>query len=232
MAEEEIGSKEQAPKSNRILFCYFFIVLLLGLVAIGILVRAFDTAVVERETWMKVAESQKRPNRLIYPSRGNIYSSDGKLMATSVPCFYLYIDFNADCYTHPTKKWNSLDTLLKSKHNGIDSLSFYLSRKLKDRTPVGYKNYLLNGLKKKSRQFPVCDGKVSYSDLKEIKKFPFFRLGRFKSGFYTREMVERQKPFGTLASRTIGDTFRDIDPKTGLTKGKRSEEHTSELQSH
>lgn len=30
--------KEQAPKSNRILFCYFFIVLLLGLVAIGILV--------------------------------------------------------------------------------------------------------------------------------------------------------------------------------------------------
>ena len=170
MAEEEIGSKEQAPKSNRILFCYFFIVLLLGLVAIGILVRAFDTAFVERETWMKVAESQKRPNRLIYPSRGNIYSSDGKLMATSVPCFYLYIDFNADCYTHPTKKWNSLDTLLKSKHNGIDSLSFYLSRKLKDRTPVGYKNYLLNGLKKKSRQFPVCDGKVSYSDLKEIKK--------------------------------------------------------------
>ena len=220
MAEEEIGSKEQAPKSNRILFCYFFIVLLLGLVAIGILVRAFDTAFVERETWMKVAESQKRPNRLIYPSRGNIYSSDGKLMATSVPCFYLYIDFNADCYTHPTKKWNSLDTLLKSKHNGIDSLSFYLSRKLKDRTPAGYKNYLLNGLKKKSRQFPVCDGKVSYSDLKEIKKFPFFRLGRFKSGFYTREMVERQKPFGTLASRTIGDTFRDIDPKTGLTKGK------------
>lgn len=81
MAEEEIGSKEQAPKSNRILFCYFFIVLLLGLVAIGILVRAFDTAFVERETWMKVAESQKRPNRLIYPSRGNIYSSDGKLMA-------------------------------------------------------------------------------------------------------------------------------------------------------
>lgn len=80
MAEEEIGSKEQAPKSNRILFCYFFIVLLLGLVAIGILVRAFDTAFVERETWMKVAESQKRPNRLIYPSRGNIYSSDGKLM--------------------------------------------------------------------------------------------------------------------------------------------------------
>ena len=99
---EEIESKEQAPKSNRILFCYFFIVLLLGLVAIGILVRACDTAFVERETWMKVAESQKRPNRLIYPSRGNIYSSDGKLMATRVSCFNVYTEFIADCYTVPT----------------------------------------------------------------------------------------------------------------------------------
>lgn len=219
---EEIEPNELAPKSNRILICYVFIVLLLGLVAIGILVRACNTAFVEKETWMKVAESQKRPNRLIYPSRGNIYSADGKLMATSVPCYYLYIDFGADCFVRKTKNWSSLDTLLNSKRNGIDSLSVYLSRKFKDRSPAGYKKYLLSGLnaKKKSRQFPVYKGKVSYSDLKEIKKFPFFRLGTFKSGFYNREMVVRQKPFKNLASRTIGDTFTDIDPETGLTKGK------------
>lgn len=219
---EEIEPNELAPKSNRILICYVFIVLLLGLVAIGILVRACNTAFVEKETWMKVAESQKRPNRLIYPSRGNIYSADGKLMATSVPCYYLYIDFGADCFVQKTEKWSSLDTLLSSKRNGIDSLSVYLSRKFKDRSPAGYKKYLLSGLnaKKKSRQFPVYKGKVSYSDLKEIKKFPFLRLGIFKSGFYNREMVVRQKPFKNLASRTIGDTFTDIDPETGLTKGK------------
>lgn len=217
---EESESKEFVPKSNRILFCYFFVVLLLGLVAIGVLTRACKTTFVEKEAWLKLAETMERPNRLVYPSRGNIYSANEKLMATSVPCYYLYMDFNADCFSKPTKKWNSLDTFLNSKSNGVDSLAFYLSRKLKDRTPAGYKSYLLNGLKKKGRQFPVFEGKVSYSDLKEIKNFPFFRLGRFKSGFYTREMVERQKPFGTLASRTIGDTFRDIDPKTGLTKGK------------
>ena len=217
---EESESKELVPKSNRILFCYFFIVLLLGLVAIGVLTRACKTTFVEKEIWLKLAETMERPNRFVYPSRGNIYSSNEKLMATSVPCYYLYIDFNADCFSNPTKKWNSRDTFLYSKSNGVDSLAVYLSRKLKNRTPAGYKSYLLNGMKKKGRQFPVFEGKVSYSDLKEIKKYPFFRLGRYKSGFYTREMVERQKPFGTLASRTIGDTFRDIDPKTGLTKGK------------
>ena len=57
---EENEPKEIEPKGSRILFCYFVVVLLLGLVAVGILFRAFDTAFVERDKWMKVAESQKR----------------------------------------------------------------------------------------------------------------------------------------------------------------------------
>ena len=44
---EENEPKEIEPKSSRILFCYFVVVLLLGLVAVGILFRAFDTAFVE-----------------------------------------------------------------------------------------------------------------------------------------------------------------------------------------
>ena len=217
---EENEPKEIEPKSSRILFCYFVVVLLLGLVAVGILFRTFDTAFVERDKWMKVAESQKRPNRLVLPGRGNIYSSDGKLMATSVPRYYMYIDFKADAYT-PAKdaKYNWLDTFKTSKKDGVDSLAFYLSRKLKDRTPAGYKAYLLKGLSGKSRQFPIYAGKVSYSDLKEIRKFPFLRLGRYKSGFYTKEMVQRQKPFGTLASRPIGDIYGEIE-EGGTTKGK------------
>ena len=55
---EEIEPNEVTPKSNRILFCYFIVVLFLGLVAIGVLVRAFDTAFIEKEKWVKVAESQ------------------------------------------------------------------------------------------------------------------------------------------------------------------------------
>ena len=210
MAEEN-EPIEIAPKSNRILFCYFLVVLLLGLIAVGILLRTFDTAFVEKEKWEKVAESQKRPNRLILPGRGNIYSSDGKLMATSVPRYYTYIDFRADGF--------SVDTFRNSKVNGVDSLSVYLSRKFKNRTPAGYKAHLLRGLNSKSRQYPVYEGRASYIDLKEMKKFPFLRLSRYKSGFYTKEMVQRQKPFGTLASRTIGDIYGEIEVG-GVTKGK------------
>lgn len=222
MSEENEPNKID-PRSGRILFNYFLVVVVLGLLASGILFSAFKTAVLERQKWLELAKSiQNPPKKLIYPSRGNIYSSEGKLMATSVPTYNLYIDFGADCFTSKTKKWSSLDTFLTSKRNGVDSLAYYLSHKLKDRTPAGYKSYLLSGLKskRKNRQFPVYSKRVSYSDWKEIKDFPFFRLGVYRSGFYTREMVRRNKPFEKLASRTIGDTFADIDPKTGLTQGK------------
>ena len=159
---EENEQNKNLPGNGRILFYYFVVVLMLCCVAAGILICAFDTAFVEKEKWLKVAEEQKRPNRLILPGRGNIYSADGKLMATSVPRYYMYMDFKADVFETKTTKWNGRDTFLNSKTNGVDSLAVYLSRKLKDRTPAGYKAYLLRGLKSKSRQYPIFAGKVSY----------------------------------------------------------------------
>lgn len=218
--EENEQNNERSGHNGRILLCYFIVVLMLCGVAGGILFCAFKTAFIERDKWLEVAEDQQRPNHLILPGRGNIYSADGKLMATSVPRYYLYMDFKADCFVNPGPKWNSLDTFLNSKSpNSVDSLAAYLSRKLKDRTPAGYKAYLKRGLKKKSRQYLIYPGKVSYSDLKEIQKFPFLRFGRYKAGFYTKEMVQRQKPFGSLASRTIGDIYGEIE-ENGMTKGK------------
>ena len=208
---EENESKEVMPKNNRILLYYFFVVVALTFVVGGIVWHALDTAFVEKGKWLEIAESQKRQNRKVLPGRGNIYSSDMKLMATSVPRYYTYIDFKAEGF--------AIDTFLKSKTQGVDSLVWYLSRKLRNRTPAGYKAYLLRGLKTKSRQYPVYEGRVSYSDLKEIRKYPFLRLSRYRSGFYTKEMVQRQKPFGSLASRTIGDIYGEIE-ESGTTKGK------------
>lgn len=208
---EDKDIKEQEAKTNRVLTNYFIVVVLLGFVVAGIIFCAFNTAFVEKEKWEKVAESQQRPNRLILPGRGNIYSVDHKLMATSVPRYYTYMDFKADGF--------DVDTFLHSKNNGVDSLSVYLSRKLKNRTPAGYKAHLLKGMNSKNRQYPVYEGRISYTDLKEMRKYPFLRLSRYKSGFYTKEMVQRQKPFGTLASRTIGDIYGEIE-ESGVTKGK------------
>jgi cell division protein FtsI (penicillin-binding protein 3) len=129
-----------------------------------------------------------------------------------MPRYYLYIDFQASGFLRDS-------SFLYSTENGIDSLSIYLSKKLKNRTPEGYKAHLLRGLKSKSRQYPLYEGRVTYSDLKEIRQFPFFRYGRNRSGLYEKEMVQRQKLFDRMASRTIGDIYNEIETN-GLSKGK------------
>jgi cell division protein FtsI (penicillin-binding protein 3) len=221
MEKNEIREAEQ--RGGQALLRYAVVILLLLLVVGGVIFRTVRTAFVDSKEWMKIAEQQKRSDRLVYPSRGNIYSSDGRLMATSVPRYYTFIDFNTEWLNpDPSKakpKVNGRDTFLNSKANGIDSLAYYLAKSPGGKTAAEYKAYLMKGLKSKSRQYPVFATKVSYSQLKEMRTYPFFRLGRNKSGFYFKEMVERQRPFGSLASRTIGDVFGEIDA-TGVTKGR------------
>lgn len=209
MAEEQ-ELQENKPDNNRYLVNYFIIVVLLALLAVAIVAHAFDTAFVERDRWLEIAEGQKRSDRMVLPGRGNIYSADWKLMATSVPTYYLFFDFAAEGFKHET---------FKDPEQGLDSLAYYLSRKFKDRTAAGYKAHLMEGYRKKSRQYSIYRKRVSYSDLKEIRQYPFLRLHRNHSGFYWREMVERDKPFGSLASRTIGDIYGELET-SGVSKGK------------
>jgi len=222
MASKKIAAKENHSKQKKkignekdgdIFSRYFVITILLGVVAIAILVSAFRIGIYEQKDWNKLAEGLKRPERLVIPTRGTIYSNDDKIMAANHPQYYLYMDFKSPAIL--------LDSLLHSKHNNVDSLAFHLSKKLKNRTQASYKEHILKGMKSKKTDFPLyVDQGISMQDLKEIRKFPFFRLGNNRNGLYVKERMYRRKPFGKLASRSIGDIYNEIDEKTGLTKGR------------
>lgn len=194
---EDINKEGNEEQDKSIFNRYLLLTAVLLLAACWIVVKMCITMFVEKDQWTTMAKELVRPTTTILPSRGNIYSNNMKLMATSVPRYYTYIDFKSDAL--------QVDSFLYSKRNGVDSLSICLSRKFKDRTPAGYKAYLLRGLKSQSRQYPLVRHKISYSDFKELGQYPHFRLGRNPSGFYTKEQVQRERPFNTLAARTIGD---------------------------
>lgn len=215
MSQKEVSSEETAKigneKDGSIFSRYFIITVFLSLVAIFILIFAFRIGISERKGWMELAEKQKRPSYLVNPTRGNIYSDDDRLMATSAPQYYMLMDFKSAAFAR--------DSFLNGKNNNVDSLAYYLSKKFKDRTTAGYKAHLMKGFNGKKNPYPVYAGRISFADLKEVRTFPFLRLHQNRSGFYTREMMIRQKPFGMLASRTIGDIYSAIDT-TGVTQGK------------
>ena len=206
-------TRKSDVKDGNIFFRYFIITVLLSIMAFAIIGSAINIGVNEKKEWLKVADSLKRPDYLVSPIRGNIYSDDDRMMATSSPRYYLYMDFKAEGFAR--------DSFLRSKNNGVDSLAYYLSKKFKNRTQAGYKDHLMKGLnaKSKNRSYLIYENRVSYTDLQEIKQFPFLKYNRNRSGFYTKEMMERQKPFSMLASRTIGDIYNEID-SLGMTHGK------------
>ena len=220
MAEEE-KNIDNSKRNKQIFIRYYIVVALLLPIVTGILLSTFKTAFIERDKWLEKGKSQERPSRLIQPNRGNIYASDGKLMVTSSPRYELYMDFLAGSFLK--------DTFLHSANNGVDSLAFYLSRKLKDRSPASYKTHLMRGLNDKKRNYRVYPGRVSVADLVEIRKFPFFRLGSSnRTGLKADEKMQRVKLFGSLASRTFGDIaiVRDRQGRDSLYRG----DHGLELQ--
>ena len=70
---------------------YFFIILLMGLVGLAIIVKAGIVMFAERQYWKDVAERFIKENVTVHPSRGNIISADGKLMASSLPEYKIYM---------------------------------------------------------------------------------------------------------------------------------------------
>ena len=187
---------------------YLAIVALLVIVAISIIVRAGFLMFVKRGYWEEVANRFVKENVIVKPNRGNILSADGQLMASSLPEYRIYMDFmTSESKKFPERREKDQyrrDTLLK---NNIDEISEGLHRIFPDWSAAQFKANLLKGREKKSRNWPIYPKRISYIQYKEVTKLPVFRLNRYTGGFIGQSFNRRKKPFGSLAMRTLGDTF-------------------------
>lgn len=77
--------QERPPKSNLIDFLFYFFVLIL--VVLGIKLTIFDY-----NFFKSISEGNYYYNILFFPPRGNIFTSDGKVIAQNIPSFDLVID--------------------------------------------------------------------------------------------------------------------------------------------
>ena len=129
--------------------------------------------------------------RSIKATRGNIYSADGSLLATSIPIFDVRLDLKTEALTNDIF------------YDNVDSLAWSLSNYFKDKSEKGYRTDLINARKRGERYYLLKRG-LDYNELQDIKTFPLLRRGRFKGCFIVEKQTIRKKPFNVLASRTIG----------------------------
>lgn len=187
-----------AVNKKNIMTRYFFVVLLMSLMGIAVVVKAGFIMFAEQGYWKDVADRFVREGVPVKPNRGNILSADGKLMASSLPEYRIYMDFKAGGHQKDTMLMNHLTEICEGLHKIFP-----------DRSAAQFKAHLLKGRKKGSRNYLIYPKRISYIQYKEAKRLPVFNLNKYKGGFHEQAYNQRKKPFGSLAARTLGDLYAD-----------------------
>ncbi|HEY0898653.1 MAG TPA: penicillin-binding protein [Sphingobacteriaceae bacterium] len=173
---------------------------LIVLLAVAVLAKLFTVQFVEGDKWRAMADSLSTKFVNVEAARGNIYSVDGSLLATSVPEYELRMDLLAGGIEK--------DEVFYEK---IDSLAQKLSMFFGDKSTSQYSRYLRNA-REDSARYLLIKRNVSYQELKEIRKFPVFNMGRYKGGLIAVQQNKRILPFRTLGARTIGYKNENVQP--------------------
>ena len=215
------------PKQQAI-FRFSLVFLLIAAGFIAVLIYIIRIQVFEREQWMNVVDTQKPNATVIDPRRGNILDCEGRLLASSIPGYYVYMD------TRVPALHQGGDTLF---YKYVDSLAIGLNHILPEKSVAEYRNMMVksfrtrNGKNAKGQQrengsyLKLCPHRVTYLQKREIEQLPLFRRGYYKSGLQFVDQPQRKKPFGTLASRTIGTILANGKGNTGLEKTYEDDLH-------
>lgn len=170
-----------------------YLMLVIGICIVG---KAFVIATVKKDYWMQVAARLKKDSVDVKPVRGNIMSCDRRLMAGSLPEFKMYMDFQVG--------GKEKDSLWQVK---LDSICMGLHEIFPEKSVADFRKELEKGRALKSQNWPIWKRRVSYNTYSEVKKLPVFNLPKLKGGFHVESFNARQRPFGSLAQRTIGDMY-------------------------
>lgn len=177
---------------------YFFVVLFMALAGMAIIGKGTLIMFAERQYWQDVADRFVKENVTVKPNRGNILSSDGKLMASSLPEYRIYMDFKAGGQKKDTMLMNHLGEICEGLHKIFP-----------DKSAAAFKQHLLQGRRKGSRNYLIYPKRISYIQYKEAKRLPVFNLNKYKGGFHELAYNQRKKPFGSLAAQTLGRLYPD-----------------------
>ena len=190
-------SKSKSDLSWKVdLFYYLIIFAALVCVANIVYIQLF-----EREKLIEYAEQREDKYFVEKAARGNILSSNGSLLATSVPRYNIIFDPVAV----------SDDIFDKEVSALADSLNRLFHYKTKSEYISMFKTARANfraGKTAGTRSIKIAT-KATLDEYKRLREFPVFKYGRNKGGFISERVYVREKPYGKLASRTIGYTRED-----------------------
>lgn len=199
----DFDSKHTIPR-------YLIIIIPLTLLGLAIVGKAGYEMLVKSDYWEAVRNRLAQQQRDIPAIRGNIYSSDGQLLVGSMPLYDLRMDFviKESDSIQEQKLRERRDTLWR---NEADSFCLSLARMFPKRTAQEYKDLITQERRLQRKRNVLIVRGVSYIQYREIMRCPYARHGSIATGFYAEEIPQRQKPYGSMANRTLGSLMTTND---------------------
>ena len=179
---------EEQNFSKKLMQRFYLLVTLILIFSFILIFKLFHIQFYESETGLGIEPESIVKNVILEPSRGNIYASDGNILATSIPRYELHWDSDTtDDYLFETKKKTLADSI--ASLTGVSS-KFILKK--------------LEKAKKNKNRYLLIAKNVSYSDYKKYKTFPIFNQNVYRGGLIVEQEIKREHPLGKIAERTIG----------------------------
>lgn len=181
---------------NRLYFvagCMFVFVLL-------VLYKVVDVQFVDGEAYRNMAEKGAIKDVVIPANRGNVYSVDGSLLATSIPKYDIRIDA-----LQP--KQETFEANLKPL---CDSLSKYSGK------PSAVWQQNIRKARANKNRYYLLGRNLGYSEYIRFRNFPMLELGAIRGGLIVEQNTKREHPLGGIAHRSIG--YERFDEEGNVTR--------------
>ncbi|WP_346883070.1 penicillin-binding protein [uncultured Algibacter sp.] len=149
----------------------------------------------------KVMATERVVKDVIIPAnRGNVYSVNGNLLATSIPKY----DIRLDALTPSSRTFEKYIEPL------CDSLSKYTGK-----SSSKLEKDIRKARANKNRYYLLARN-IGYSEYIRLRGFPLLSLGAFKGGLIVEQTTKREHPMGGIAQRTIG--YERTDDQGNITR--------------
>jgi cell division protein FtsI (penicillin-binding protein 3) len=163
----------------------------IAIIAIILLVRIIILQYVERGKWQAMGEKYVYRTDVVPAIRGDILADDGRLLASSVPFYSVYMDTRSSGMS--PEIWS----------DGLGGLASGLEQLAGERSASSWRTELVDARKKGDRYF-LIKRKADFETLQKLKELPIFREGQYKGGMVAQAENRRILPNSDLAARTIG----------------------------
>lgn len=177
-----------AVADKKISYRMYLVVFIMFMMAVLVMIKLNNIQWVEGDALRQLAKERTVRNFTIPANKGNVYSSDGSLLATSIPEYVIRFD----ALSPSNDDFNENIAALS------DSLASYFGK-----SSGFYESKLKKARSDKNRYFLVAR-ELSYSDYLRFKNFPLFKKGPYKGGLIVEQKTVREHPIGKVAQRTIG----------------------------